>query len=138
MKEERVEFFELKGAKIKNIYCENVTLLKGYDPLYVNEVTFDTDKGKFKIYHEQDCCESCYLYKVIGNPYCLQGYTVKLAESEFKNEHPEWYKEDSKYANNSFTWSCYYLENSRGNRVEFWFLGESNGYYCEVTDFIKL
>jgi hypothetical protein len=62
----------------------------------------------------------------------LVGEPITLAEHEIVDD-PEWYT--GRY-DESHTWTLFVLETSKG-RVEFWWLGESNGYYGEEVDFVR-
>ena len=53
--------------------------------------------------------------------------------AEAKNE-PDWYNESF---NDSHTWTKYVLK-TENTSLEFWYLGESNGYYCESVSIKKI
>lgn len=118
-------FFELKG--------QTLLAIELYGP---DECEITTDKNKYRLIHHQDCCESVSLEKQIGEISNLIGEKITLAEEEYVNDDPDWY-EKPEYREDSFTWSNYYLE-AGGHRLELYFLGESNGYYCETMEFEKL
>ena len=63
----------------------------------------------------------------------LIGSPITLAESD--HAEPD-FASEMKY-NESHTWTNFYLETAKG-RLEIYCLGESNGYYCESVDFIKV
>ena len=93
------------------------------------EVLFHTSDGhKYKMYHEQDCCESVELEEVIGEFDDLIGSPITMAEVESNENIDE--KNDS-----SHTWTFYKLATNKGYVTLRW-LGESNGYYSETVDFV--
>ena len=94
-----------------------------------DEVRFFTDTGRqFKLYHEQDCCESVGIEEVVGDLQDLVGSPITQAE-ESSNEKEV---EDSHQ-----TWTFYRLATAKGAVVLRW-LGESNGYYSESVDFEEI
>lgn len=125
---DRDDFFTLKGKTITKIEFGNESV----------DITTLTDKiqNQYSLYHEQDCCESVSLYRVIGNIADVLNAPITLAEEDAHSNDPDWYTEKSDWRD-SFTWSVFVLETTRG-RVEFWFLGESNGYYGETVNFHKV
>ena len=117
-------FFELKGQII-----EKITGLTGGN----DEVFIKTNNGTYKLYHEQDCCEHVRLVKVIGNVNELIGEVIFAEEDSGAND-PDWYNESFNY---SHTWTKYVLKTANAS-LEFWFLGESNGYYSEDVSIKKI
>ena len=119
-----VNFFELKSKTIKEI---NGLKKDG------REVYIRTNDGTYKLYHEQDCCEYVRIVKVIGNVDELIGEVIFAEEDAGANE-PDWYNESF---NDSHTWTKYVLK-TENTSLEFWYLGESNGYYCESVSIKKI
>lgn len=117
-KYESANFFELIGQTIQSINDQGIV----------------TNINTYRFVHHQDCCEHVDIYTTIGLPERLVGQVVTLAEEDnsepknFKGEYEEW---------SSHTWSDFFVE-AGGQRVEFYFLGESNGYYGESVVFEKL
>lgn len=68
--------------------------------------------------------------KIIGCISNILNSPIILAEEDRPND-PDWYKEE--YYDQNYTWTVFYLENLK-ERVEFWFLGESSGYYSEDVE----
>jgi hypothetical protein len=119
------------------------------------ELTFIIDDGtKYKLLHHQDCCENVYIDDINGDLKDLIGTPILLAEevsnedfendfiSKFKEVTSEsgWkYKEDDEGNRepDSCTWTFYKLATIKGYVDIRWF-GESNGYYSESVDFIKV
>jgi hypothetical protein len=98
------------------------------------ELVFVTTDGiRYRMYHGQDCCESVSLNEVIGNLDDLIGSPIIEAEEvigdndkEPKPEYPD-----------SWTWTFYKFGTAKGHVTLRW-LGESNGYYSESVEFVKL
>lgn len=106
-----------------------------------DELIFIVDDGTtYKMYHEQDCCESVYIEDINGDLDDLIGTPILLAE-EVSNYEPvsEEDKQKTKNADEwgSCTWSFYKLATIRGYVDIRWF-GESNGYYSESVYFIQV
>jgi hypothetical protein len=98
------------------------------------ELIFKTTEGEtFKAYHESDCCEYVRIEDIegdlddlIGNPLTQAEESTNSEDTFNKIEYPD-----------SFTWTFYKLATIKGYVTIRW-LGESNGYYSESVDFIKL
>ena len=92
-----------------------------------------TDGHNYKMYHDQDCCESVDIYDIAGNIEDLLGLPLTMAEDvSNKNFNPE----KGKYVD-SCTWTWYKFATIKGYVTIRWY-GESNGYYSEAVDFIEL
>ena len=117
-------FFEIKGQIIEEI----TGLTEGNDEVFIK-----TNNGTYKLYHEQDCCEHVRLVKVIGNVNELIGEVIFAEEDSGAND-PDWYNESF---DDSHTWTKYTLKSANAS-LEFWFLGESNGYYGESISIKKI
>jgi hypothetical protein len=113
------DFFTLKDQTIRKI----INLQDESDTLQII-----TDKYKYHLYHEQDCCEFVRLVKIIGDIDNILNEEIIFAEEDSGANDPAWhtgYNYDDHH-----TWTKFVLGTKNGN-VEFWFLGESNGYYSE-------
>ena len=119
-----VNFFDLEGQIVEEI----TGLIEGYDEVFIK-----TNNGTYRLYHEQDCCEYVRVVKVIGNVNELIGEVIFAEEDAGANE-PDWYNESF---NDSHTWTKYVLKTENAS-LEFWYLGESNGYYCESVSIKKI
>lgn len=99
-----------------------------------DEVVFETVDGeRYRMYHEQDCCESVTLEDVIGDLEDLVGSEILIAE-EVDGETPVDHKFE--YEPDSYTWTFYKFATRKGYVDLRWF-GQSNGYYSESVSFIK-
>jgi len=104
-----------------------------------DEILFETETEKFKMYHRQDCCEDVSIEDINGDLSDLIGKPILKAE-EVNNYEPksdddkEKTKEAEEYG--SCTWTFYKLATINGYVDIRWF-GESNGYYSEDVDLVE-
>lgn len=116
-----MNFSDLVGLTLSAIECAEAGS---------EEITLHTNNGaSYKMYHDQNCCESVSVNDVEGDIADLIGQPLVLAE-EASNEGDE-----SSYG--SCTWTFYRLATAKGFVVIRWF-GESNGYYSEEVSFRKI
>jgi hypothetical protein len=93
-----------------------------------DEIIFTTKAdNKFKMYHDQDCCEMVYIEEINGD-------LAHLVDSEILSV-----KENSADAGgeDSSTRTTYTLTTAKGT-VEIVWLGESNGYYSEGVNIVEV
>ena len=116
------------------LWCTLVRIDKSGD----NEsMTFTLDNGtQYRLYHDQECCESVSIDDIIGNLDDLIGSPLLMAEEiASANENPEGVPIPE--YQDSFTWTFYKLATIKGYVTIRWY-GESNGYYSESVDFIEV
>ncbi len=95
------------------------------------ELIFTLEDGtRFKLYHEQDCCEHVYLADVNGEFDDLIGSPLTMAE-EIEGDQPPQPEYDS------ITWTFYKFATVKGYVTLRW-IGSSNGYYSESVNFDKV
>jgi hypothetical protein len=100
------------------------------------KLVFITTEGQvFKLYHDQDCCESVEIESIVGDLADLAGEPMLMAEESTSNEHPSDHK-PSEY-DESFTWTFYKFATRKGYVDVRWF-GQSNGYYSESVTFAEV
>ena len=101
------------------------------------EIYFVCSDGMvFKMYHEQDCCEGVDVEDITGDPRRLLNTPITLAEdisSKFEDPYPE----AEGFWDDSHTWTWYKLATVKGYVTIRWY-GESNGYYSESVDMVKM
>jgi hypothetical protein len=140
----------------------DINQLIGKTLLYVNvdkeldEILFTCSDGtQYKMYHEEDCCESVIIEDINGDLNDLIGSPILIAEEvnsdkfakEFENSFKlkdglndyawNYFNEHGESKPESFTWTFYKLATIKGY-VDIRWYGQSNGYYSESVDFIKL
>lgn len=87
-----------------------------------DEIVFHSEDGrKFRMYHEQDCCEAVYVEDIAGDLNDLMGAPLVRAEER---------SQDDPDACESGTWTFYELATIKGSVTIRWY-GSSNGYYSE-------
>ena len=104
-----------------------------------NGVVFYEDSGRtFVMQHHQDCCESVYLYDVVGDYLDLIGSQILRAEERTSNDIADDPREpENRTSEDSFTWTFYEIATISGSVTLRWF-GSSNGYYSEGVSFEEL
>lgn len=101
-----------------------------------DELLFHTQQGgAFKLYHEQDCCESVLLESITGELDDILNTPVLLAEEVNNVDEPSGATLD--FPADSYTWTFYKLSTIKGSVTLRWY-GESNGYYSEEVSFVQI
>ena len=114
-----VDFSVLKGKTIKEI--------RGLEA-GSEEVTFITTDGCiYKMYHQQECCESVSINDVVGYIGDILNTPIEIAE-----ERTSYRPIDGEY-DTSYTWTFYSLATVKGYLDIRWY-GTSNGYYSESVE----
>lgn len=99
-----------------------------------DKLVFLTNEGKrYKLYHQQDCCECVTIEDIVGDLDDLVGEPMLIAEEATSNKNPEGV---TKKYQGSFTWTFYKFATRKGY-VDIRWYGESNGYYSESVDFAE-
>lgn len=99
------------------------------------EIIFSCLDGlKYKLWHDQDCCESVAVDDVIGDIGDLIGTPILTASEDTSTYNPEGVEIEGQ---DSFTWTFYNLSTIKGHVTIRWY-GSSNGYYSESVCFCKL
>lgn len=104
-----------------------------------DEIIFETVDGEmYRMYHDQDCCESVYVESVVGDWADLINTPV-LSAAENDYDPPELSEEEKRgrYVPDSETWTFYTIRTIKGT-VDIRWYGSSNGYYSERVDFVKI
>lgn len=83
---------------------------------------------KYKMYHDQECCECVYIESIVGDVEDLVGNPILVAE-----ERSEDYEDDD----GDGLWTFYALATIKGH-VDIRWNGTSSGYYSVAVDFEKV
>lgn len=117
------QFSDLKGKSL--IAIENVDS---------EELIFTLDTGeKYKLYHEQDCCEDVTIEDITGDLQDLIHSPILLAEEVTNEDNPKDNNDDW----GAHTWTFYKLSTIKGSVTIRWY-GESSGRYSESVDWGKV
>ena len=119
-----MNFSELKDKIITQIE------LSEYEIIF-HTIDADADaeiRDKYKLYHENDCCEEVYVESIVGNISDIIGTPIVVAEESSNSLETDI---------TSCTWTFYKIDTIKGGITIRW-IGTSNGYYSESVDFVKM
>lgn len=94
-----------------------------------------TDGETYRMFHEQDCCESVFIESITGDLADLVGSPILRAEEATNSDDPP--RIDPSFPeclDDSYTWTFYKLATAKGY-VDIRWYGSSNGYYSESVTF---
>lgn len=112
------KFEDLKGKVVANI-----------ERIGNAELIFTcTDGNKYKMYHEQSCCEVVGIEDINGDLNDLLNSEILVADEKTNDRKTDWGSE---------TFTFYTIRTQKGS-VDIRWYGESNGYYSESVDFAKV
>lgn len=102
-----------------------------------DEIRFLTSEGReFRMYHEQDCCESVSVEDICGDLADLIGSPILRASGYSSGERPA-DVEKPEYEPDSETWTFYNIATVKGYVTIRWY-GTSNGSYSESVYFEEI
>ena len=122
------EFGDVHIEEFKGLTFTDIKVSKNSDEIEF----FSSDGRHFKMYHEQDCCESVYIEDICGNIEDLIGSEILHAERSSNDDQGP--KDDW---DESYLWTFYKLATIKG-WVDIRWYGTSNGYYSESVDIIEI
>lgn len=95
-----------------------------------DEVTIKTKSGRtFRMYHDQDCCESVAISRC-SSIYCgADGILVQEAEEKIERDIP---------CSESGTRTTFIVNKGHYDSFFIEWIGESNGYYSEDVSFVEV
>lgn len=100
-----------------------------------DEIYFYCDNGDvYRMYHDQDCCESVTVEDIVGDLDDLIGSEILYAREDTSSVNPNDVKKEYQ---DSFTWTFYNFQTQKGHVTIRWY-GSSNGYYSESVYFEKV
>jgi hypothetical protein len=123
-KHTRVPFESLKGK----------TFTKVTDKEGDGDIDFISDKYRYSMYHQQDCCESVYLDDICGDLSDLENTPILLAEEIDSDYEPEGFNPDHYEC---YNWTFYKISTIKGSVTLRWF-GSSNGYYSTEANLYEM
>jgi len=102
-------------------------------------IMFTTASGKkYKMYHQQNCCESVFIKDIAGDIEDLLHSPITLAEETWSNQNESENTPNRRFQfSGSETWTFYKLATVKGYVTISWH-GSSNGYYSESVYFEDL
>lgn len=102
-------------------------------------IEFCADDGsQYVMFHDQDCCEHVSIEDINGELDWLVGSPIVLAEeSTNKDSDPPGVDVPPDHWRESWTWTFYRIATEKGLVVIRWY-GESNGYYSEKANFVRV
>lgn len=101
-----------------------------------DEIVFVTTDGQtYRLFHEQDCCESVSIESITGDLADLIGSPILKAEEVSNSDDTPRVDSDSPgCVDESYTWTFYKIATAKGY-VDIRWYGSSNGYYSESVTF---
>ena len=119
--------------EVKNVNVLEGKTLKDIKVKRNEEIIFTVDDGtKYKMFHDQCCCEHVYIEDICGDIKNLIGSPIVMAEEVSNYDMDKLDKWDD-----SYTWTFYKFATVKGYVTIRWY-GTSNGWYSESVDFIEL
>lgn len=130
-----IQFENLLGKTLRDVRGK-----VGDDAIYFELETGET----YRLYHEQDCCESVAVESIVGNLADLVGSPILMADEVRGGDVPSIVQDwraaraahDHSVYVDSETWTFYKLATIKGY-VDIRWHGVSNGYYSESVDFAR-
>lgn len=125
------------SERLKNIVGQTVVEITGLVEGSDRFCLITREGNKLVLWYEPDCCASCSINQIDGDPLDLLGLPLLMAEevtgeSLGFDESKDDKGEDADRYNDSYTWTFYKFATTAGYVTVRWF-GSSNGYYSEST-----
>ena len=115
------------ATQLKELKNKTFTSIVNYQD---EELRFSGEEF-FKLYHEQDCCESVWLDDICGDLSDLEG--VPLLQAEYVTHDRDDTDLNDRDHDESVLWTFYKFATVKGSVTVRW-VGTSNGYYSESVD----
>jgi hypothetical protein len=134
-----VDFLGLGETKETDVNCD-FSELEGKVIIEVtdmeqgsSEVVFRcSDGSRYRMYHDQDCCENVSVEDVCGDVDDIMNTMIISAQEVVNPEDAE-----DRPDEDSYTWTFYNISTLKGYLTLRWY-GSSNGYYSESVSFKRL
>ena len=128
---------EYKAVEVSNLLGNTLTDITDIQVSKdKDEIIFVTATNeKYRMYHQQDCCEYVKIEDICGDLKDLIGSPIVLAEEVTNSDLPA--KKDQEhpdYTPPSYTWTFYKFSTNKGSVTIRWY-GTSNGCYSERAKF---
>jgi len=112
--------------EIKLLESKTIVAIDGLEKESEEVMFLCSDGTRFKMYHEQDCCENVSIDDVVGDiEDILNSPIIKAEEKQ---------SEGTEHDYGTSTWTFYTIATIKGY-VDIKWYGESNGYYSESVTF---
>lgn len=122
-------FNELAGKTL-----EEVKVVRDTSDMNDEIIFYCTDGTAYRMYHEQNCCESVTIDDICGDIELLIGKPISFARVATSTSEDD---EDRNNDVDSYTWTFYHIANINTYVTIRWY-GESNGYYSESVNFERI
>lgn len=128
----KVEFDVLKGKTIRRIDFVYSKISENDEMESLTElILYTLDNKKYRMFHEQDCCERVRLEDINGDLGDLLNVPLLMAEEVSSRETPK----DVDFCSymNVYLWTFYKFATIHGSVTLRW-MSVSNGYYSEKVE----
>lgn len=124
-------------AKFEELFGKTLVEIQGAEQ-YSDMIIFVCSDGtRFKMFHDQDCCERVLVEDICGDIQGLIGTPILRAEESNSRDNPSLDRGAVESYDESHTWTFYTLATIKGY-VDIRWYGSSNGYYSESVNFKEI
>ena len=124
-------------AKFEELFGKTLVEIQGAEQ-YSDMIIFVCSDGtRFKMFHDQDCCERVLVEDICGDIQGLIGTPILRAEESNSRDNPALDRGAVESYDESHTWTFYTLATIKGY-VDIRWYGSSNGYYSESVNFKEI
>ena len=124
-------------AEFKELFGKTIVEIQGAEQ-YSDMIIFTCSDGtRFKMFHDQDCCERVLVEDICGDIEALIGTPILRAEESNSRDNPSLDRGTVESHDESHTWTFYTLATIKGY-VDIRWYGSSNGYYSESVNFKEI
>ena len=127
--EKPFEPYSCSFSELASKTLEEVKVVRDTSDMDDEIIFYCTDGTAYRMYHEQDCCESVTIDDICGDIELLIGKPISFAREATNSGDTE--------DDDSFTYTFYHIANLNTYVTIRWY-GESNGYYSESVTFERI